>query len=116
MNAPLAIMSTLDKVKDALYVWAESMRRDDHDLGFNGKSSVFSSGGLKMWDELENSADSITASAVEAIMEGMPTNQTCAVHHFHLAAVYKPRRTRIEDDYADALVSLEIGLRRRSLL
>jgi hypothetical protein len=30
--------------------------------------------------------------------------------------VFTPRRTVIEDDYSDALVAVEVGLRKRGLL
>jgi hypothetical protein len=64
----------------------------------------------------EYESDKTIAMAVNAILEDMPLHQQHAVFHFHVAAVFKPQRTKIEDDYADAVVVIEIQLNRRGLL
>jgi hypothetical protein len=119
MNAPVYIDSTLQKVKDALEVWAEWMQQDDTKLGYPSKSAVILSGG-GAWgsfgEDLEAELDNTMANAVDAIVEGLPLSQKNAVFHFHIAAVFTPRRTVIEDDYSDALVAVEVGLRKRGLL
>jgi hypothetical protein len=119
MNAHAYIDATAQRVKEALDIWAEWMQQDDTKLGYPSKSAVILSGG-GAWgsfgDDLEAEVDSTMARAVDAIMEGMPLSQRNAVFHFHIAAVFTPRRTLIEDDYADALVSVEVGLRKRGLV
>jgi hypothetical protein len=111
--------TTLQKVKDALEVWAEWMQQDDTKLGYPSKSAVILSGG-GAWgsfgEDLEAELDNTMANAVDAIVEGLPLNQKHAVFHFHIAAVFTPRRSVIEHDYEDALMSLEVGLRKRGLV
>jgi hypothetical protein len=119
MNAHAYIDTTAQRVKEALDIWAEWMQQDDTKLGYPSKSAVILSGG-GAWgsfgDDLEDEVDGTMARAVDAILEGMPLSQKNAVFHFHIAAVFTPRRTLIEDDYADALVSVEVGLRKRGLV
>jgi hypothetical protein len=119
MNAPAYIDTTAQRVKDALDVWAEWMQQDDTTLGYPSKSVGILSGG-DAWgnfcEDHEHEVDSAMAKAVDAIIEGMPLSQKNAVFHFHIAAVFTPRRTMIEDDYQDALGFLEIGLRKRGFV
>ena len=119
MNAPAYIDSSLQRVKDALDIWAEWMQQDDTKLGYPSKSSVIVSGG-NSWgnfcEDHEYEVEATMARAVDAILDCMPLNQKDAVFHFHIAAVFTPRRTVIEDDYSDALLSLEVGLRKRGLI
>jgi len=110
-------MTSQDKVKDALSVWADWMRDDNTKLGFPSQSIGISSGGsVSSWEDLELSLDIGIARAVDAILEGVSNSQRLAVHHFHLAAVWRSNRTNIEDDYANALMVIEFGLRRRGLI
>jgi hypothetical protein len=115
---PAKIPDTLDRVKEALEIWAEDMKHGGVKLGFPSRSIGFSSGGSwgHGYDDLEETVDRNTAKAVEAILEGLTISQRLAVHHYHLAAVWTSRRTRLEDDYADAIMAVEIGLRKRGLL
>jgi len=115
---PSQIPDTLYKVKDALDVWAEWMQRDSTrgSLGY-GRGSVFESGGsVSSWEDFERKVETNLAINVNAILEDLPLNQQHAVFHFHIAAVFTPQRTRIEDDYADAVEKITIALNRRGLL
>jgi hypothetical protein len=108
---------TLQKVKDALEVWADYMRHDNSTSGYRKKSSGFHiGGGIDNWEDLEYSVDINQARAVEAILEGCTVSQRLSVHHYHLNAVWTSRRTNILDDYAEALMAVELGLKKRGLL
>lgn len=111
---------TLIKVKDALNVWAAWMERDHTKarLGYPYMSTGFINGGSwgNFCEDNEYQDDKLTAETVNAILEDMPDNQQTAIFYFHVAAVIKPRRTKVEDDYADALIAIEIGLRARNRL
>jgi hypothetical protein len=113
---PAKIPDTLDRVKAALDCWAEWMERDNTRLGY-GRTQVFSSGGsVSSWEDFERKVETNLAINVNAILEDLPLNQQHAVFHFHVAAVFTPKRTNIEDDYADAIEKITIGLNRRGLL
>jgi hypothetical protein len=120
MSLAIKVPDTLSKVKDALDVWSKWTKTDDtkQALGY-AHNTVFLSGGgaWGQWvDDGLIEADRALAEAVDAIMDTMPTNQTTAITHFHVAKVFTPRRTNIEQDYADGLISIEIGLRKRNKL
>lgn len=106
------------KVKDALLVWSKWMNndRDSKALGY-GKCAGFDIGGnTSSWDEFERKVENNLAINVQAIYEGLKNSQQIAIDHFYLAAVWKSNRTSLEDDFASALIGIEIGLRRRGLL
>jgi hypothetical protein len=105
------------KLKDAMAVWVEWKNRPDTSLGY-GRSTGFASGGsaIESWDDFERKVDKNMAINVQALYEGLNTSQQVAIDHFYLAAVWKSNRTNIEDDLADAMQLIEIGLRRRGLI
>jgi hypothetical protein len=110
-----AIVDNSRKVKEALDVWAEWMQRNTEKLGYPSKSILCSNGSTTFEDMIDVLEDSIS-EAIDAILDGCTISQRLAVHHFHLAAVWHSNRTTIEDDYADALIKIEIGLRKRGLI
>jgi hypothetical protein len=104
------------KVRDALEVWAEWVKADTIDLGY-GRCMGFESGGsVGGWEDFERKVDKNMAVNVQAIYDGLEQRLQLSLDHFHLAAVWRSNRTRLEDDYADALMSVEVGLRKRGLL
>lgn len=118
---PAIADTTAQRVKDALTIWAAWMEKDNTRarLGYPYMSTGFKSGGGAwgtFFEDNEYESDKTIAMAVNAILEDMPLQQQHAVFHFHVAAVFKPQRTKIEDDYADAVVVIEIQLNRRGLL
>lgn len=107
------------KVKDALEVWAESLKNDsshERALGHGRCTGFASGGGSSTWEDFAAKVDKNMAINVQAIFEGLKPPQQLAVSHFHLAAVWKSQRYKLEDCYADALVVIEIALRRRGLV
>lgn len=107
------------KVKDALCVWAESLKQDssiERELGYGRCVGFASGGGSSTWEDFEQRADKNMAVNVQAIYDGLKIPQQLAVSHFHLSAVWKPTRYKIEDAYADALIVIGIALRRRGLV
>lgn len=116
MNQPAYIEDDYYRVKEFLAVWSEWMQRPTESLGY-GRTVGFESGGsVSGWEDFERQVEKNMAINTQAILEGLPLNQQHAVFHFHVAAVITPNRTNIEDDYQDALMALEIALRRRGLL
>lgn len=106
------------KVKDALCVWAKSLKNDvshQRALG-HGRCVGFASGGMSSWEDFEAKVDRNMATNVQAIYDGLKHQQRLAIDHFHLSAVWQPNRYKIEDCYADALVVIGIALRRRGLV
>lgn len=111
-----SVTDTMQRVKEALDVWAAWMLQgDSHKLGY-GHVVGFNTNSLSSWDDFERKVERNLAVNVQAILEGMEERMQCAVFYFHVAAVIKPRRTKVEDDYQDALMQIEVGLRRRGLV
>lgn len=117
MNRPQIITDNEQKVKDALEVWADWMRGSGIDLGY-GSPMGFESGGsaISSWEDFEHRVDKNMAINVQAIYEGLPPYQQMAIDHFHLSAVYTFRRRNILEDYGNALIAMEVGLRGRLLI
>lgn len=116
MNLPQIITDNERKVKDALEIWANWMQRPNKGLGYGrcmGFDGVSNTSG---WDDFEHKVDKNMAINVQAIYEGLRQPQQIAIDHFHLSAVWRSNRGSLEDDYATALVAMEIGLRRRGMI
>lgn len=107
-------MNIAQKIKDALAVWTNWMRYPDNSLGYPRSSVGFMTGGLHSFDDLEKTGDLYTAKSVNAIIKGLPPLQKEAVDHFHLGA--KVTHPSLENDYAHALIGLEIGLRKKGII
>lgn len=117
MNQPQIITDLEYKVKDALYVWSEWMQQDNSkQLGYGNVAGFFADSKATSWDDFERKVEKNMAVNVQAIYEGLPKSQQLAIDHFHLAAVWISNRSNIEDDYANALVGMQTGLRRRGLI
>ena len=112
------ITDTQEKVKDALNVWADWMHDgDDKRLGYGSPIGFeFSERGVSSWEDFEIKVEKNLAINVQAIYEGLPNLQQLSIDHFHLHAVWKSSRASLEDIYSDALVAMEVGLRRRGLV
>ena len=105
------------KVKEYLTEWAEWMKADNTKLGYPSKSLMLSSGGASTsFEDMCEVLDNTISKAIDAILEGVTISQRLAVHHYHLGAVWRSSRSNIIDDYADALMAIEFGLRRRGLM
>ncbi|HYD34458.1 MAG TPA: hypothetical protein VD999_00130 [Vitreimonas sp.] len=116
---PSQIPDTLTTVKYALECWADWQKIDDtkRELGYSQVNFYATGTGWGHWvEDNETSYEMQLAEAIDAIMEDMSPRLTTAITHFHVAAVFTPKRTRIEDDYQDALVAIEVGMRARDLL
>lgn len=105
------------KVKEYLNGWAEWMRSDNTKLGYPSKALMLSSGGASTsFEDMCEVLDSTISKAIDAILEGVTISQRLAVHHYHLGAVWRSSRSHMLDNYADALMAIEFGLRRRGLI
>ena len=105
------------KVKDILDVWAHWMRIDDNQhLGYS-RCMIYHLGGSSLdSDDAELRANKKNAEAAQAVYQGLTLPQKLAINHFHLSAVWKPQRYKIEDAYASAIINMTKGLRRRGLV
>ena len=121
MSANMSIHRIADngaKVKDALHIWAEWIKNDrlEQTLGY-GKCTGFNNGGsTSSWNDFERAVDKNMAINVQAIHDGLKLPQRLAIDHFHLSAAWKPQRYSLEESYSEALLAIEIALRRRNLL
>ena len=59
-------------------------------------------------------ADTRSAEAVGAAIDGLETIEQCSVYHVHLAAVYR-FRLPVEAVYENARYSLRVGLPQRGI-
>ncbi len=117
MNSPNIITDNEYKVKEAIEIWAEWMKvGDTQRLGYGQCIGFESSSNISGWDDFERKVDKNMAINVQAIYEGLSQSQQLAINHFYLAAVWRSNRSSLEDDYRQALIVIEIGLRRRGLL
>lgn len=120
----LAKVETIEnqRVKYYLELWSE-WHKDDHAeikqlTGNKSQCMSFIQPGAHTFEDMAETAESRAAVIVDSIIEDiqlMPSHQKLAIHHFHLAAVWKPARYDIEDCYQDALESLERGLNLKGL-
>jgi hypothetical protein len=100
--------------------WAEwhkaSSSEMDNDLPERSGGGVFQCA-PRDFDSLVASSDTRCAEAVEAILEGLPAVQRCAVHHVHLDAVFSfPRHAfSYVVPYEIARVMVAAGLVRRGI-
>lgn len=105
------------QLKDALDIWAEwfMAENDSNKLGY-GRPVGFDCRSGYSWDEFERQVEKNMAVNMQAIIEGLPATQQAAVFYFNISSAIKPVRINIEDDYASALVAIEVALRRRGLI
>lgn len=110
-------------VKYALEDWSKWIKLDNEVKGYPSKSTGLKCDGGS-WgnflDEQEEIQGSINARAIDAIIavdsKLMNNSQRSSIYHFHTGAIWKSIRTHIEDDYEEALIILEVNLRKRNLL
>ena len=107
---------TNEAVKYFLEIWKRYMQSSDDDLGYPPKSSLFATGGIRSFEDLCESTDRAVGEIVKTIIEEMAPHHQAAIMHFNLHAVFRFTRFRAEDIYAEALLVLEIGLRKKGLL
>ncbi len=110
MSVPLS--RQLDRAAYYLAIWREWMKSGAHDLGYPDRSAILAGAGPN-FDDCCDTEDHKAALAVDAIIEGMEPYQQLAIHHFNLSAVWRFRRIRAENAYAEALEILDAGLRAR---
>lgn len=100
--------------------WAEYMqnRPTDHGRGYPGRAS----GGIlsrasQDFEQMVMRADVACAKAVDAILEGCTPTERAAVHHYHLAAVFRfPNIGRgAEIAYHEAREKIRAGLQKRGI-
>lgn len=113
-----AILVDIDhKIKDALEIWAEWQRQGyENKLGYGRCVGFDAASNVSGWDDFEHKVDKNMAINVQAIYEGLTNPQQIAIDHFHLSAVWRFTRDSLEEEYSNALMRMEIGLRHRGLI
>lgn len=96
--------------------WAVWQRMDGIETGYmrHASGGIGVSHGSDRIARLENEADARCARAVEALLEGLPVAQRCAVHHFQLQAVFRFRGDAVAL-YALAGECVRRGLTKRGI-
>jgi len=102
--------------------WARWMRiKGLSRLGYPGRSEPFIGGGesqrtddweLDMQDEIWLN----NCRAMDALIDGLPPSQGCAIHHVYLGASWRFPRGNVVQLVQDAAKALEIGMNDRSIL
>ena len=120
----LATVETIEsqRVRYYLELWAE-WHKDDHGeikqlTGNKSQCMSFIQPGSHTFEDMADTAESRAAVIVDSIIEDvqlMPLHHKLAIHHFHLSAVWRPKRYDIEQCYQDAMESLERGLNIKGL-
>lgn len=101
--------------------WAEYMRprQSDYGRGYSGRASGgMGQSGSRDFDTMVEAADSDCARAVDAIICGSCTPiEQCAVHHYHLGAVFRFQRIGrgAELAYESAREKIGAGLVQRGI-
>lgn len=110
---------TDDRVRWYLWNWERYSLRHKSTSGSSGegyprRSLVFKGSNNSLtFEEMCRTADRISARAVDAIVDGLPQAQKLAVHHIHLASVFRLRN--LEDTYDLARAAIGAGLERRGM-
>lgn len=106
---------TDDRIDWHLWNWARWHRQAGERVGYSSRASGFSRTGLRDFDAMVATVDSDCAGAVEAVLDGVSVSERCAVHHFHLDAVYRFPRIPLADTYNAARAAIGRGLDRRGI-
>ena len=104
-----------ERLKYYLEIWKDYMRRDAIDVGFRRKCSLFASGAMTSFEDLASDADQSAAETMDAIINGLEPHHQAAVYHCNLNAIFRFPRMDIQTVYADALILIEIGIRKKGL-
>ena len=107
---------TADRLSWHLWNWEHWMyRRDWRRLWYPGKAS----GGMGRshrsdFDEMVQRVDNRCARAVDTVINDLPRHQALAIHHKHLAAVYRVRYD-LDSAYAEGCAAVARGLFKRGI-
>ena len=99
--------------------WRDSYFRGEagSELGYPRKCMLAVSGSAGAIDAFDIECDKVDiacAETMDALIDSLPSNQRCAVHHKWLNAVYSLRD--MEGSYLDALENLMLMADRRGLV
>jgi hypothetical protein len=113
---PQAVLTSRNKVIDALETWADWMREGGVKLGYGKPMGFEQPDRINGWEDFERKTDENMAINVQAVYDGLGEMHQLAIDHHHLAAVWSFRRLSIADVYEAALIQMEVGLRRRGMI
>jgi len=107
-----------DPVDRYLDLWSTWMRKPATDLGYPTRSSFLATGGTSgadAFDHLCDDADHYAAKATDAVICGLSPIEQSAVHHVHLAAVFRCIRESITEVYERARGKVARELAKKGL-
>lgn len=94
--------------------WAQWMRQSDFKLSYPSRAVCIGVSGSRSFDAMVATEDTRCAVAVDAIIDGLAAPERVAVHHVHLAAVWRPDAD-LAGFYAAAKDHGAEGLARRGI-
>ena len=94
--------------------WARYMREQDVEELECKIVDIYQSGSAD-FDTMCDHMERRCAIAMEALVNDLPLPERIAVHHFHLGAVWRMHRVKIEDVYLRARAGLSVGLRAKGI-
>ena len=97
--------------------WRDYMRTPSHKLGYPSKSLCISSGNGSAIESFEIECEKVDlqcAITMEAMIDSLPREQSCAINHKWLHAVYALRN--IEHAYEMAIDNLMVMADKRGLV
>lgn len=106
-------------VESLLEQWAIWHATDtDVDIGYPSKTPGFSAGGIHSFEDLCDRADQAAMRAVDAAVSSLPHAQAAAVlmKYGICATVFRFPRGNYDQLLEDAMIALEIMLRRKGFL
>lgn len=119
MSAVLSLPFELEigRMEELLGLWARWMRSSQpyRDLWYpDGAAGCVGGGYSQTFEDMLEAAESRSAEALGAAIDGLPADQQCAVFHVHLHAVYRFRAS-VEVIYEKARDSLRVVLPARGI-
>jgi hypothetical protein len=94
--------------------WAQWMRQSALKLSYPSRAPIIGKSGSSDFDAMVATEDTRCAVAVDAIIDGLPVAERLAVHHVHLAAVWRPGAD-LAGSYAAARDRVALGLTKRGI-
>lgn len=96
--------------------WSSWMRTGGGVRGYAHQTPGILTGNLNSWEDLCETCDKAAARATDASIEDLPNLERVAIHHYHLAAVWRFNRETVEIVYDRAVDALSYTLSAKGLV
>ena len=105
----------IDRVKYYLELWTDYMKHSGNRLGYNNKSTGFSSGGINSFEDLTDDMDTQQMLTVDSVIDDLPSELRDSVYATHLSNKTNMTLMRIAYNYQLALSELSVKLEKKHL-